>query len=433
MDRPDFLNNIYLDSDFNFIEEAKLVTPVNITNKVEPQYEEFRKYQKEQQQLLMQQLRNQFRVVNEHFYFKDKADQLAFSDKGERIVSAHNDDRVTQAIVTMAQAKGWQTIKVSGHLDFQRKIWLEASERGIDVHGYKPTEQELEQLERSQLAKQHNAVSSLDNHDKPTIETKSIAQSPQLSQSNNDTYSYKSAKQELNQSEESHPGKQQNIIDKALNQADHNKQNIETKPIAQSPQLSQNNPDEYNIPQTPKKYQETERTYTGQLLAHGAAKYNHQEQNTDSYYIKLATDKGEETIWGADLKRAIAEGKVAINDHITLKSSGSKTVEIDMPVQDETGKIAYYKPREMKRNIWNVAKSDQVKVIEAVAASFIDSHIKDPEQRTVLKEAMEARLIERQKTGTVPTVSTYDKNVASKEPTQEQPTPNIERDLERTR
>jgi putative DNA primase/helicase len=114
--------------------------------------------EKNRQVELMEQVHNQFRVSGAKFYFKDQPDKLAMKDKGERMVSASNDERVAKAMATMAEAKGWKTIKISGHPDFRREVWMEASLRGIEVRGYKPSQQELKLLENMRERAMRNTV-----------------------------------------------------------------------------------------------------------------------------------------------------------------------------------------------------------------------------------------------------------------------------------
>lgn len=45
----------------------------------------------------------------------------------------------------------------------------------------------------------------------------------------------------------------------------------------------------------------------GRLLSHGPAPYKFQSGQDASYFLKLQTDRGTRTLWGKDLKRAIAE------------------------------------------------------------------------------------------------------------------------------
>jgi hypothetical protein len=48
---------------------------------------------------------------------------------------------------------------------------------------------------------------------------------------------------------------------------------------------------------------------TGRLVSHGPAIYPLAEGNRPSYFVKILTSQGPETLWGADLKRAIEESQ----------------------------------------------------------------------------------------------------------------------------
>ena len=47
----------------------------------------------------------------------------------------------------MAVARGWQSLAVSGTQPFRQAVWTQATERGLEVKGYTPTE-----VERARLA-----------------------------------------------------------------------------------------------------------------------------------------------------------------------------------------------------------------------------------------------------------------------------------------
>jgi putative DNA primase/helicase len=114
--------------------------------------------EKNRQVELMQQVHQQFRVSGAKFHFKDQPQRVAFKDKGPRMVSASNDERVAHAMATMAEAKGWKTIRVSGHPNFQREVWMEANLRGIEVRGFKPQEKDLKELEVRRDLRSKNVV-----------------------------------------------------------------------------------------------------------------------------------------------------------------------------------------------------------------------------------------------------------------------------------
>ncbi len=104
-------------------------------------------HEKNRQLELIDQVHSQFHVAGSKFHFKDQSQRIAFKDKGKRMVSASNDDRVAHAMATMAEAKGWKNIRVSGHPDFKKEVWLEANLRGLKVRGYAPKERDLQELE----------------------------------------------------------------------------------------------------------------------------------------------------------------------------------------------------------------------------------------------------------------------------------------------
>jgi hypothetical protein len=105
----------------------------------------------------MEQVHSQFRVAGAKFYFKDQPGKLAMKDKGERMVSAPT-MTAWQRLWRRCRSQGLETIKVSGHPDFQREVWMEASLRGIEARGYKPSEQDLKLLEDKRERAMRNTV-----------------------------------------------------------------------------------------------------------------------------------------------------------------------------------------------------------------------------------------------------------------------------------
>ena len=125
------------------------------------------------------------------------------------------------------------------------------------------------------------------------------------------------------------------------------------------------------------------------------------------------------------------EGKANIGDHITLKFKGK--VDVRVAVQDKTNEVTRYKWIDTVRNAWKILKSEKTQVVEAVAVKWLDANIKDPQQREILKKAIDDHLQKREKTNQVPTISVYDKSAPSKSPTYDNFKPQIEHQRERTR
>ena len=343
--------------------------------------------EKNRQVELMEQVHGQFRVAGAKFLFKDQPGKIAFKDKGERMVSASNDDRVAKAMATMAEAKGWKTIKVSGHPDFQREVWMEANLRGIETRGYKPTEQDLKQLEEKRERAMHNAI----EHDKSGRERKPETQRPETERKTD------SARQ-----------------NRPVEAAKDSGKGLTGKAAATAAKVAL-------------------RAYTGRVLEHGAANFNHDPKEKPNYFVKLETDKGEKTIWGVDLKRAMSEGKVKAGDDVKLEYRGNTLVTVEALKRDKAGKVIGKEEITTNRNQWDVQKSDKAKVAVAVASALIDSKVKDPAQREALKAAVGVRMAEREKVNKVPSVPVYDKAAPAKSQQPERTGPVVERNSERTR
>jgi hypothetical protein len=99
-----------------------------------------------------------FKPKGMDFYFRDQSEQLAFRDKGDKIVTRSNDERVALGLVNMAEARGWGAIKVNGHPDFRRNVWMEAALKGIEVRGFVPTEHDKTELQMRQDRSMRNGI-----------------------------------------------------------------------------------------------------------------------------------------------------------------------------------------------------------------------------------------------------------------------------------
>ncbi|MFL6605766.1 MAG: hypothetical protein ACJ8R9_31195 [Steroidobacteraceae bacterium] len=69
--------------------------------------------------------------------------------------------------------------------------------------------------------------------------------------------------------------------------------------------MPQRNPNQAGEPPRPRE----DRLYVGQLLEHARANYEFHPKGSPSYFVKLKTDHGVQTLWGKGLERAFAESK----------------------------------------------------------------------------------------------------------------------------
>lgn len=95
---------------------------------------------------------NAFRVQGNQdkgiYYYKDNPEVEAFRDSGKKLETKSSAAYVAKSMIELAESKNWDSIKVTGTEKFKREAWLQASAKGIEVKGYKPTEQDLQDLEK---------------------------------------------------------------------------------------------------------------------------------------------------------------------------------------------------------------------------------------------------------------------------------------------
>lgn len=101
---------------------------------------------------------SRFIAVGTRFFTKDqsadKQPEFVFQDKGARLEVADSfRGKDITALVDVAEARGWSSIKLTGTEEFRRAMWTEASLRGIDVRGFTPTPEDKARLTALQAAR----------------------------------------------------------------------------------------------------------------------------------------------------------------------------------------------------------------------------------------------------------------------------------------
>ena len=86
--------------------------------------------------------------VGNKYYYAANTEAIAFEDKGNSLTTKSNGEGMAASLVAIANARGWDEIKVSGSETFKREVWLEAAAKGMHVKGYKPNEFDLAALEK---------------------------------------------------------------------------------------------------------------------------------------------------------------------------------------------------------------------------------------------------------------------------------------------
>jgi hypothetical protein len=234
-----------------------------------------------------------FLQAGPRYFLRDGSREMAFEDRGARMVTAHNRPDIAESMAEMALAKGWLHIRVKGHGDFRRAVWMEAAVRGIGVTGYVPDEQDRASLAELMQARMTNRVEQVDaTRELATPSTGARADAP--------------------------------------------------AGAAASGQAS----GRQAVPET---------GLTGHLVRHGAAPYQHAADGARSYFATFRDSAGmDRTVWGVDLERAIRAGGARIGQTVTLSNPGRQPVIVSEPVRDAARQVVGEQPKMVERNVWHV-------------------------------------------------------------------------------
>jgi hypothetical protein len=92
------------------------------------------------------------------YRFKGDSTRVAFTESTFRLSTDTNSPSVARSMVDVAEARNWQALRVSGHEDFKRMVWLEASIRGVKALGYEPQPADIDLVRREREARQINHI-----------------------------------------------------------------------------------------------------------------------------------------------------------------------------------------------------------------------------------------------------------------------------------
>jgi len=145
-----------------------------------------------------------------------------------------------------------------------------------------------------------------------------------------------------------------------------------------------------------------DRVQAGRLVDHGTANYQFDRHAGLSYFVKLETPDGEQTLWGKDLERALERSlsRVSIGQEVVVRQLGAKPVTVIRPIRDEAGRIIEKTEVQTHLNRWSVERADFIRERAQVAAIVRDPSIepragaaKRPELEGTYTELHAAKLI----------------------------------------
>ena len=88
------------------------------------------------QTLVPPAIAEKFLKVGEQYFFADRS--KAFTDQGSRLIAQSENTVVIRALVGIAEARGWSTLKITGSQRFRREVAREAQALGLTIKGRAP-------------------------------------------------------------------------------------------------------------------------------------------------------------------------------------------------------------------------------------------------------------------------------------------------------
>lgn len=104
----------------------------------------------------------------------------------------------------------------------------------------------------------------------------------------------------------------------------------------------------------------TDTLLVGTFLAHGPAPYQFQQNAEPSYYIRIDTQRGPQTVWGRGLEKALARSqtKPRIGEPIGVRENGTDPVTVRYPQRDDKGTTITQRTAHTPRPHWVVERRE---------------------------------------------------------------------------
>jgi hypothetical protein len=97
-------------------------------------------------------------VGQTEYRFRGDTSRVAFTESTFRLATDTNSPSVARSMVDVAQARDWKALRLSGHEEFRRMVWFEASRRGVKTIGYEPLPSDQAWLRSEQQKRAVNRI-----------------------------------------------------------------------------------------------------------------------------------------------------------------------------------------------------------------------------------------------------------------------------------
>lgn len=126
-----------------------------------------------------------------------------------------------------------------------------------------------------------------------------------------------------------------------------------------------------------------DRLVSGELLRHGPARYRDEQNGAPSYYITVRTERGERTLWGWEIERALADSrtKPKIGEQVGVRENGIDPMTFVLRERDDRGHVVNEWRKDTPRPHWIIEKREFFNERAAAAKA-----LRDP--RTLRHEAI---------------------------------------------
>jgi putative DNA primase/helicase len=286
--------------------------------------------------LLLDGLNKQYLRADDKYHFRDKAGEVAFEVQEKKLVTQHDTPSVVSSMIDLAEAQGWSSLKLTGTDEFRREAWLQASLRGLETSGHRPTKLDMARLEELRTERASPVVTNaIENtpHRSPVLAAAARFESlvddgraePKIALTPTQDQFLRTMEATMR-----HRGDGVAAIAKA-------------RELAMERLTS-------------------DRIHVGTLGEVGTAPFQDRPGEKLSHFVTLTDDKGHPSkVWGVDLPRALNEAGAQPGQLVAVAFSGRKPVSVDVPIRDEAGKTIRTEKKVVDRNTWQVVQFDRLR------------------------------------------------------------------------
>jgi phage/plasmid primase-like uncharacterized protein len=314
-------------------------------------------------------------IARREYQFRDQPGQTAFVERWLSMQSAHEAPVVVKAMLDRADERGWTHVRVNGSVEFQRQAWIAATARGIKAVGYEPTDGDRTAAveERARLDKERGQTQAQTGgtitREATREQTVPAWANPLVSSAVDraaiDPRQPASARSADTPSAPSMPAPAASPTSRRAAGEPAIAEPLRRFLLARG-ESGQDVEAMVALASTTMKH---ERVYVGQVVARGTDHFEFNADNDRSPFVTLRGPRGDHTVWGVDLPRALDEAKVQVGDGIALEHRGMQPVTVSVKDRDPAGKVIGAHEEVGRRNTWFAVGIEQLRADPARSSS----------------------------------------------------------------